>query len=569
MSEKLQQERERLTQVKLLEWLNRDVSAVEMVTVWLSDDQEQHNHWGYCALVPSARTEESLAMPDWDLRHGGGLPGACIHGGGGRGQHVEYLRFGIEHFEPLVIYREFDGIKPNYVELSEEFRLFHRLYHDNKDGQFLKIEDDGSETLVATIEPNRVQVRLKELRQFLAIKEMHLAVQFDCREHSSHTLERLGLEAGGGDHRDGLCCWGLSYGSYDGLDRDHASFSRLLGKCLIPPLPKEKSGFWGYAREEPKKYEAFVIGVDENGDHITCTSDPSGSADPSGAERGSAPYLTGVHFQKSVLDKYYNHPAKYSVEDSILRCGSLWTLTMDNHHDDKVCAWLGDLGSELPHSEQLHWRSHNIPPTGGVSEIFFRRQMMCQFIGADRPELVFHEQFHKLKSACDMFLGWQLLLPLAVADLHYFKGLRVPSTDDQKDFDEVVLGLTKILIDSLNEEEFHALIAPGGEADPKRGIALLEAVFVAREVKDYEEHISFLRNLQKLRSSGSAHRKGDKYRKISLVLGVDSQKLSRVFCGILEHAISFLEYLTTLVNGGKISVNRATPSVSPEEEPKS
>lgn len=56
-------------------------------------------------------------------------------------------------------------------EICEEFRLFHRLYHDRKSDQYLKIDDDGNEDLVAVVEPDHVQIRLKELRQFLAIVE--------------------------------------------------------------------------------------------------------------------------------------------------------------------------------------------------------------------------------------------------------------------------------------------------------------------------------------------------------------------------------------------------------------
>lgn len=566
MSDELQQERERLSQVNLLAQLKREVSATDMITIYLSDYQTQHNHGSYCALIPSARIEQSLGKRTWDLLHGGGLPGTCEYSGENGEWCVEYLRFGDYHVEPLVVERVFYRIRPHYLELSEEFRLFHRLYHDRKVDQFLKIEDDGSETVVATIEPQRVQVRLKELRQFLAVKEMHLAIQFDCREHSSHTLEELGLEAGTVDHRDDLLCWGLDHGSFRGTGGDHDSFSRLLGKRLIPPLPKEESGFCGFAREEHKKYEEFTIDVDENGDEVTCTSDPDALADNFGGNRGSPHYLTGVHFRKSVLDKYYHEPAKYSVEDSILRCGSLWCLEIDNHHDDRVCAWLGDLGRDLPHAEQLHWRSHNIPPAGGVSETFFRRQILAQVADTDRPELLFHEQYHELARRSQLFLGWHLLLPLSDGDTHYLKGLRVPSTDDQKDFDELVLGLTKVLIDSLNEKELNAFIPLSKRAGIKGSIARLEAVFVACKVEDHEEHISFLRKLQELRSSGSAHRKGSKHRKIAADFGVDDQNLRHVFREILIKGTCVLEFLVEVVCNGRL-IGSDMPSLpGPEKD---
>lgn len=556
MSNGLNQERERLTQAELLRLLTRKVSAVEMVDVYHHHETAQHNRVLYAVLIPSTRIEEALATPSWGESPGFGHPGACQYSGENDEKCVEYLRFGVWHNEPLVIDRSFHGIRSDYVELSEEFRLFHRLFHDTKEDQFLKIEDDGTETLVATVELQRVQVRLKELRQFLAVKEMHLAIQFDFRENSSYTLGELGVEKGGADHRDGFVCWGLCYGSFDGMfdgpGGDRRSFSRMLGKRLIQPVSKEESGFWGFAREERKKYEKYTIGVDENGNAVSCTSDPAELADNFGGNKGAPHYLTGVHFNKTVLDKYYQKPGKYTVDDSILRCGSLWSLTMDNHHEGRVCAWLGDLGCELPHSEQLHWRSHNIPPVGGLSETFVRRQLLCQFAESDRPEFVFNEQYDKLQEACADHLGWQLLLPLEEADSHHRKLLRVPSTDDQRDFDELVIGLTKILIDSLNERKLVELIPSSERTAIKGSIARLDAALAACGIDEHEYHVAFLRSLQQLRSTGSAHRKGEKYRKIAAEFGAQDQNLRSIFAAILDHAISTVRFLEEQVRNGRL-----------------
>ena len=96
---------------------------------------------------------------------------------------------------------------------------------------------------------------------------------------------------------------------------------------------------------------------------------------------------------------------------------------MDNHHDDRVVAWLGDLGRDLPYEEQLHWRSYNIPPTGGPSETFIKRQLLAEFAKSERPEHLFPQQYKKLKDLCDKSLGLAvLLLPLAAQDAHHFRG---------------------------------------------------------------------------------------------------------------------------------------------------
>lgn len=549
MSFDIEKERQRLAQDKFLEWVHHQIRPTEMVTVYLKDETDDHNIGIYCALIPNDQIERSLNDPSWDLHLGGGLPGAVEYHRDGEKQ-VKYLRFGNDNgVEPLVIYREFHGMRQDYREISEEFRLFHRLCHDRKQDQYIRIDDSGSECVVAVIEPYRVQMRLQEIRQFLAIKEMHLALMFDCRQHSGASLDELGLEDGGTDHRDGLLAYSLAYGDFGGLT-GHRAFSRLLGKRLFPPFPKEKSGFWGFALDEPKKHSDFIIGIDGDGTEITHTSDPDQLANYFGVNPGAPNYLTPVHFRKQVLDKYYHQSSKFSVGDGYLRCGGLWGMTMDNHHEDRVVAWLGDLGRDLPYEEQLHWRSYNIPPAGGVSETFFKRQLLAQFTDSDRPEHVFKSRYNELADTCKQKLGWMLFLPLSEDDLHYFEGVRVPASDEQKDFDDLVLALTKILVDSLNEKELNKLIPVSEHADIKGSIARLEKMLMVRGVQGYDEHIKFLRNLQNLRSSGTAHRKGSNYQKVAREFGVESHTLRSVFHGLLTKGVLFLKFLNGVVQSG-------------------
>lgn len=548
----LDTDQQRLSQEALLKWLRQEIAPTELVTVSFSDVTEHRDFGIHCALIPTAKIEDSLSNLSWDLSSDDGLPGAVQYYHGDEKQ-VEYIRYGNDNgIEPLVIDRYFDGIRPDYHEISEEFRLFHRLYHDRKLDQFFKIDRAGNGQLVAIIEANRVQIRLLEIRQFLAIKEMHLAILFDCSEYSPSTLDELKLKEGGEDRRDDLMCWGLYYGNLGGFSRKRG-FSRLLGKRLIPPLPQEKSGFWGFAEEEPKKHVDFIIGTDEDGSEICYTSDPDALANHFGANPEAPHYLTPVHFRKEVLDKYYQQPGKFSVEDSILRCGHLWGMMMDNHHDDKVCAWLGDLGRDLPYEDQLHWRSYNIPPVGGVSKTYFRRQILAQATNSDRPEHIFQNRYLKLNKTCEERLGWYLLLPLGPGDQHHFQCVRVPFSDEQRDFDDLVGGLAKILIDSLNEKELNRLIPSEKQADLKGSIARLEAAFAAQGVTGAEDHIAFLRKLQNLRSSGSAHRKGNNYNKIATEFNVDSQNLRSVLLDILQQAIGVLDYFIEVVLNERLS----------------
>lgn len=546
MSISIEKEKHRLAQDKFLKWLNRQIRATEMVTVYQNDETDDHNIRINCALIPNDSIERSL---NDSLHLGGGLPGAVEYHGDGEKQ-VKYLRFGNDDgVEPLVIYRDFHGLREDYQEISEEFRLFHRLYHDRKQDQYIKIDDSGNEHVIAVVEANRVQIRLLEIRQFLAIKEMHLAVMLDCREHSDVTLEELGLKKRTKETHErscnGLLNYTLGYGDFEGLTKKRA-YSLVLGKRLIPPLPKEKSGFWGFSQREPKKCVEFMLSQDDDGNPVTSASDP----DRLGANAGQPNYLTPVHFRKQVLDKYYQQPSKYSVEDGYLRCGRLWGMTIDNHHQDHVVAWLGDLGRDLPYEEQLHWRSYNIALAGGVSATFFRRQLLAQFADSEQPEHLFKSRYQQLAEACEEKAGWMVLLPLSPDDAHYFDAVRVPASDEQKDFDDLVLALAKILVDSLNEQGMNKLIPASEHVDVKGSIARLEKTLIVQGIQGDDEHIKFLRNLQNLRSSGTAHRKGSNYQKIAGEFGVESRTLRNVFQGILSNAVALLEFLERVVQSG-------------------
>jgi hypothetical protein len=538
-------DKKRLTQAHTLAEMRREHKLNEMITVYQvnNDEEEQSKRYIYCALIPSFQIQDSLADSTWDLEFSRGMPSGITYHKQGELQR-EYLRYGVDNgVEPLIIDRNFHRLREDYREISEEFRLFHELYHDRKTDQYLKMDDAGNEEVVAVVKPDHIQIRLKEIRQFLAIKEMHLAIQFVFSETSLHSLEELELQAGDENKQNGLMCWMRRYGDLNGTANCWA-FSRLVGKRLVEPLPKAKSGFWPFAEETEEKYEEFIIDVDENGDEIYATCNPHGGIE----------YLTPVHFSKKVLDKYYQEPRKYSVEDTYFGCGSLWGAYIDNHHKDRVCMWLGDLGRDLPNSEQQHWRLHNIPPTDGISKTFFDRQLGAQFKNSDMPEHIFEQRYRDLQKVSQDNLGEQWLLPLNTADTFHLQGMRIPATDEQRDFDEVVLSLTKVLIDSLNEAYLKKMIPfeKRKKFKDKHGISGLEAALHLNGITDGDDHLDFLRKLQGLRSSGSAHRKGRNYEKIAKHFGIENQNLRDVFTGILNSATNVLNFFIILVKSGHI-----------------
>ena len=311
-----------------------------------------------------------------------------------------------------------------------------------------------------------------------------------------------------------------------------------------------------------ERYADFKIGVSPTGAPIMYTCEPKRLANFFGANPGVPQFLTPVFFRTSVLDKYRDEPSRYDVESGCLRCkrdGSvLWCIPIDNHGTDCVSVRLGDLGS-LPYAQQLHFASQNVLK-GEVSDTFFRSQIDAEFCVSTHPIAVFKSSYYKLRTVGWEELGWHLLLPLAEQDQHYISSLKLLTHNEQKEFDEQVLALTKILIDSLNEKELHRLLPQGRQEvswldkllkflhfrQSKRlcGISLLDKVFKHCNISDAERRVKFLRNLQELRSTSVAHRKGDKYIKAVRRMGLDRLSLAEVLKSLFVDGINFLQFLT-------------------------
>ncbi|MBI2919122.1 MAG: hypothetical protein HYY01_14200, partial [Chloroflexi bacterium] len=180
----------------------------------------------------------------------------------------------------------------------EEFRLFHNLYHDRQSDQYIKFDDNGDEEVIVTVEPKLVKVRLREVRQFLALKEMHLAVYIDSIRFSPLSINEIDSAEREENYRDQLARYSFHAMTPPSSSRKkHQSCSLLLGKRLIPPFPKEKYGKWPY--ESPKHdYEEFIIGREPNGDPLNYSCESDRVANYFGANPHAPHYLTPVFFRR-------------------------------------------------------------------------------------------------------------------------------------------------------------------------------------------------------------------------------------------------------------------------------
>lgn len=537
---------------KIASWLSHEDVVPEMTSpgipapwfsAYRSTEGEGWNITWYSALIPPDKVAECIQDDGgWDTHIGDGAPDVWTYYSRGEEETQEYHAFGnAKGIEPLVIYRDFHGMRESFFEVSPEFRLFHNLYHEPKRGRYLHFDDNGNESEAVRYGYGFVEIRTDLLKRFCDTKQMALAVYVDSFRRSTASLEELGLD----EKRENLK--GDFYSVSLIVAPEQHGFLRpgikTVGaihaskKYVLPgPMPGE-----GDSPDET--YQEFVIGEDETGKPIRYTCDPDQLANYFGKNPDAPHYLTSVFFRPEVLAKYHAEPDKYSVEDGYLRCGGLWGIRMDNDDPDHVMLFLGDLGRDLSEDERHYWLSYNIPPQGRtMSETTYRRSFRAMPTNPTRADHAFKLAYDQFRKRFQEARGWDFFLPLHADDEHFLTALRILAKDNQSEFDSQLIALTKILIDSLNEKQ----IAKGLTTleTNSKGITKLECFLAENGFTGYEDHIKFLRVLQDLRSKSSAHRKGSSYDKLVEELELADEGQKAVFEKLLREAEGLIGYLS-------------------------
>ncbi|NFG24544.1 hypothetical protein FDF11_13660 [Clostridium botulinum] len=517
-------------------YIKNNLGNEMMVPVYAKEIKNGYDSLYWSALISIDIRKSVLEKTDWDLSIGEGTPGFTVYGNDVDGI---YSRFnGLDGIEPIVYPRNFHGLREDYVEIIEEFKLLNNLYYDKQKDEYISLED-GEETVIRIENKTNVYIKLKYLKKFLAVKNMDLAIYFDIQFNEIGTLKDIGLKQDTVYYVDDSINYDVYIGEYN-VTGETNRMSRINGKKLITGIPLQECGYWPYDKQA--KYEKFIIGTNKNGEEIEFECNPEMLNNYFDSNPQSPHYLTPVFFTKDVLNKYYSKPEIYSVEDSILKCGALWSLYIDNQDKNYVSAYLGDLGRSLSYKEQLYWKSFNVACDEKISETKFKRDFMAQFADPEAIDLIFKQKFNAFCKKWNKKYKWDLFLPLSEKDQYNFEHIRIPINNSISELDTLTLSLVKAIIDSLNEKEIEKNLKLQYD-NLKGSITKLEKWLIEINVKEYQEHIKFLRDLQELRSSSSGHRKGKNYKKISKKFEIGSKSYADVFEEILENVIRFLDFM--------------------------
>lgn len=447
---------------------------------WLTIYESTEDDMLYPCIIHNSKIEEYKNTSDWVVRpYSKGKP--TIYGDG------KYETYSDEGLEPFIFLKHFtvNGGSEKYADISEEFVLYFKLYEKAENKQNRKyyfIDELGDLDEVIKVEPKKIQVKLKYLKEYISVRQVHFSLCFD--------FMRL-VDKGSFANEVEFCDKNIKGDDffYNHLIRevDNRLQSWVLGKKIIYFDPtKTKSYHFDF---ENQVYESFITGFDDNGNEIY--QDCSKTNDK---------YFILTYFKKEVLDKYYNEPEKYEVDGWHVKSNFI-SLKIDNNNENYVAVFLIELGY-LPQKEQLHWKQYNIQPQNGISYSYYQTMIEGNWVEhSETPDLFFKEKYVQFNQKWEKKFSWKFYKPLAKEDEHIFTSLHIPTSNNVKAFCEQILSISKLTLDRLNEAELakNITLAPND-----RGITKLEKFLKAKQM-EIPDMISFLRSLWNLRSGLLAH----------------------------------------------------------------
>lgn len=307
-----------------------------------------------------------------------------------------------------------------------------------------------------------------------------------------------------------------------------------------------------YSNKDKKQYCKFIVGCDKVGNPIKKKSGPRSND------------LSRIFFNKSVLEKYYHDESRYVVSSNILWYGKIWNMRF-SHGDRFINVYLCDLG-DLPYEEQCHWLLYNVLDRESMPEGQFQRDFGARFVPNWDLISILKDSLEKLQKVSLERFGFELFKRLGEYDIRVIDCLRIPSPYDESLFYDQVLGLAKLLSDSINIEEIDSQILPANNKDTLRNRRRKQIDTLRRFLDKYKitTNLSVLYDIQHLRSYGHAHRRTEKYERIVDELHLHDHTWDVNFQRFMYHLTRLLDdlYHQIMINVNKIAVPKSQKLVS-------
>lgn len=451
------------------------------------------------------------------------------------------------------VFRKCDRKYNNYkFDVIQNFVMYYNAYWIEDKSEYQTINDNGNSVtiikhIIISDNDETIYVNTEYLRDYLALTKSFLIRFHDLRRMFKNPMPFV--ESNDNSYFDDTCFYDIHIYN-DSYIPDCLSYSRLNGKDIIKPFLKPILG--ALFDDLQDKYIDFIYRVDDKGNKIehSCNEDLLSSYFK---DTGNPHHLTPIFFKRMVLKKYYDEPIRFSVESNQVSCLSFWNITIDQNSEGLIQVWLGDLG-RIPYHEQQHWKLFNVPPSGKITQHRFETDFEAKFSLPsieEAPIVYLKNAYSVINSIFKKEYSEILFLDLDIRDKHCWNTLRLPLNEEWKEFDEQIQYLAKIFCDSINIKFLNKInnqeIAP--EIKDKKNAMLNETLIkLGFSEEILANAIQPLYIIQDLRSSGSAHRKGQNFeknlRKYELDKLSNEMKVKLIIINLyngLQSIIDFLE----------------------------
>lgn len=518
------------------DWFSNGREIGDWITVAQSNDSPVGDfHMRSGVLRKSGKNLRTvMKRPDWDVSLSGYPTSLTNHAG--RYLYSPDGRTPGYPVKTFVIRRSFHDIYPATFEVLQEFILFHNLFR--RDQEYI---DPLTDEIIIRLSQTKVVVRAHHLRDYLAASNSVLIRFHDHRRSIDGRREDLS-----GNWRPKIAETTFlitiaAVPSTPGIK----TVGRLLGKDIVRGYKKPVHPDWRDDDDKKREYAEFIVGRNkQTGEALLLPCD-------------GQKFLTQVFFRRSVLKKYYDNAKRYSVEPGYIRNLHFWGIAYGVNSEGNLHVWLGDLG-HLPDDEQLHWKAHNVAPSGGLSEEFRAGQLYAQFVDLDRIEHRILRRRSQINECFKHIYGFPLFLDPQPEQAYILRTLHEPVTTEQQELHEQLLTLCKLFQDSIAVKQLASIMKNKSAITDAKGervppIAVLDTFLNEQFGNDYTSDLVVkpLRLLQQLRSSsGAAHRINvEDLQKVMRSLDVsDSAATGEVFVAIasrVDTALAELEHLCT------------------------
>jgi hypothetical protein len=246
--------------------------------------------------------------------------------------------------------------------------------------------------------------------------------------------------------------------------------------------------------------------------HATVRMFPGERVAPEGTpvEEDWPELISPAFFRPDVMAKYRADAEKYEVTDETIECRGSWFLrSYDVNEEGQIHVYLKDLW-DLPHSEQLYWKSFNEEPRDGIAQRAIDRDFRLRWWDGFDPLRDLKHTLAGFPPATHHGTTVPIWSP-GSADLDaMFSQLHYVLTESRKEWRDQIVELNKVVVEGLQESSIRAVAQALGCNNPNlKSIKLLKACLEtggvdAGTVAAIHDPLVTLNGLRS--SSGGAHR---------------------------------------------------------------